>query len=159
MQTGRKPLPTAVKRANGNPGKRRLNSKEAEPSMARPIPPSHLSEEAEIEWERVSRELAAAGLLSLVDRSALAAYCQAYGRWVQAEAALQKMKNEANGLVVKTKSGNIIQNPLVGVANKAMADVVRYAAEFGMTPSARSRIEVGGSTLGAPQTAADEFLN
>jgi P27 family predicted phage terminase small subunit len=69
------------------------------------------------------------------------------------------MKNEANGLVVKTKSGNIIQNPLVGVANKAMADVVRYAAEFGMTPSARSRIEVGGSTLGAPQTAADEFLN
>jgi phage terminase small subunit len=28
----------------------------------------------------------------------------------------------------------------VGTANKAAADMMRYAAEFGMTPSARSRI-------------------
>lgn len=44
------------------------------------------------------------------------------------------------GLIIKTKSGNLIQNPLVGAANKAMADTVRYAAEFGMTPSARTRV-------------------
>ena len=43
-------------------------------------------------------------------------------------------------VIVKTKSGNLIQNPLVGVANKAMADMVRYAAEFGLTPSARTRV-------------------
>ena len=30
--------------------------------------------------------------------------------------------------------------PLIRTANKAMADLVRYAAEFGMTLSARSRI-------------------
>ena len=44
-------------------------------------------------------------------------------------------------LMIISKNGMAIPNPLVGVANKAMADVVRYAAEFGMTPSARSRIE------------------
>jgi hypothetical protein len=41
------------------------------------------------------------------------------------------------GLMIKTSNGNAIQNPLVGTANKAAADMVRYAAEFGMTPSAR----------------------
>ena len=42
--------------------------------------------------------------------------------------------------MIKTSNSNAIQNPLVGTANKAAADMVRYAAEFGMTPSARSRI-------------------
>ena len=44
------------------------------------------------------------------------------------------------GLMIKTSNGNAIQNPLVGTANKAAADMMRYAAEFGMTPSARSRL-------------------
>jgi phage terminase small subunit len=39
-----------------------------------------------------------------------------------------------------TTNGNAIQNPLIGTANKAASDMVRYAAEFGMTPSARARI-------------------
>lgn len=78
-------------------------------------------------------------------KAALAAYCQGYGRWQQAERALAKMAetdSAASGMVIKTKSGNAIHNPLVGIANKAMADMVRYAAEFGMTPSARTRIAV-----------------
>ena len=45
-----------------------------------------------------------------------------------------------SGLMIKTTNGNAVQNPLVGTANKAMGDMVRYAAEFGMTPSARSRV-------------------
>ena len=32
------------------------------------------------------------------------------------------------------------QNPLVHAANNAMADMVRYAAEFGFTPSSRTQI-------------------
>ena len=66
-----------------------------------------------------------------------------YGRWVQAERAIAKMAQKdhlTGGLMIKTTNGNAIQNPLVGTANKAAADMMRYAAEFGMTPSARSRI-------------------
>jgi len=62
---------------------------------------------------------------------------------VQAERALARMAERdllTGGLMIRTTGGNAIQNPLVGTANKTMADMMRYAAEFGMTPSARSRI-------------------
>ena len=45
-----------------------------------------------------------------------------------------------SGLMIKTTNGNAIQNPLVGVARRAAADMVRYASEFGLTPSARARL-------------------
>lgn len=88
----------------------------------------------------------AIGLLTRIDRAALAAYCQAYGRWVEAELALARMAERdllTKGLMIKTTNGNAIQNPLVGIANKAMQDLVRFAAEFGMTPSSRASIEAG----------------
>jgi P27 family predicted phage terminase small subunit len=44
------------------------------------------------------------------------------------------------GLMIKTTGGNAIQNPLVGIANKAQEVMLRVAAEFGMTPSARTRV-------------------
>ena len=45
-----------------------------------------------------------------------------------------------SGLMIKTTNGNAIQNPLIGTANKAARDMVRYASEFGLTPSARARV-------------------
>jgi P27 family predicted phage terminase small subunit len=59
------------------------------------------------------------------------------------------------GLMIRTTNGNAVQNPLIGVANKAMADMVRYAAEFGMTPSARSRIQGSEPEAGQPQGFAE----
>lgn len=141
---GRKPRPTYLKLVTGNPGKRRLNRAEPQPATAAPPqPPTELYADAKAEWRRVARRLHELGLLTGVDRAALAAYCQAWGRWRQAERALAEMARHdpvTGALMIKTKDGNAIQNPLVGVANKAMADMVRYAGEFGMTPSARSRI-------------------
>lgn len=142
---GRPPKPTNLKLLHGNPGNRTLNKREPKPKSAAPEAPGHLSAAAQAEWARVCGELKTLGLLTGLDRAALAAYCQAYGRWVQAESALAKVKNEAYGLVIKTQSGNMIQNPLVGTANKAMSDMMRYAAEFGMTPSARAKIEAEGA--------------
>ena len=143
MTAGRKPKPTHLKLVTGNPGKRALPKAEALVVPALPSPPPHLSDEAKVEWGRVSEELFKVGLLTGLDRSALAAYCQAYARWVQAERAISEMaKRDAltGGLMIKTTNGNAIQNPLVGTANKAAADMMRYASEFGMTPSSRSRI-------------------
>jgi P27 family predicted phage terminase small subunit len=140
---GRKPSPTHLKLVKGNPGKRPLNGSEPEPEAALPIPPTELCDDARIEWERVAAELHRIGVLTTIDRAALAAYCQAYGRWIVAERAIRKMAERdqlTGGLMIKTTNGNAVQNPLVGTANKAMSDLVRYAAEFGMTPSARSRI-------------------
>jgi phage terminase small subunit len=35
-----------------------------------------------------------------------------------------------DGLLIETSNGNAIQNPIVGIANKAMSDMVRFAAEL-----------------------------
>lgn len=155
---GRKPKPTHLKLVTGNPGKRKLNESEAKPAPHLPTAPPHLSKEARAEWDRLAEQLYRAGLLSGVDRAALAAYCQAWSRWVQAETAIARMAERdtlTGGLMVKTSNGNAVQNPLVGTANKAMADVMRYAAEFGMTPSARSRISAEGQQDDDP---ADGFF-
>ena len=141
---GRKPKPTALKLVTGNAGKRPLPKNEAVLDLAEPIPPAFLCDDAKVEWGRVCSMLYRAGLMTDADRAALGAYCQAYGRWAQAERALGRMAaldKENKALTVKTIQGNAINNPLVGIANKAMSDMVRYAAEFGMTPSARSRVE------------------
>ena len=143
MKPGTKPKPTNLKLVTGNPGKRALNCKEAKTTAAIPAPPAHLTSDAVEEWNRVATELYNLGILSEIDRAALAAYAMAYGRWVQAERAIAKMAEKdqlTGGLMIKTSNGNAVQNPLVGTANKAAADMMRYAAEFGMTPSARSRI-------------------
>lgn len=144
MTRGRKPKPTGLKVVAGTDRADRRNDQEPRFNPEIPTPPPFLSDEAKVEWGRVCDVLFQAGVLAKTDRAALGAYCQAYGRWQQAEAALSLMAardNVTRGLMIKTTNGNAVQNPLVGTANKAMADMVRFAAEFGMTPSARSRIK------------------
>lgn len=140
---GRKPTPTHLKLVKGNPGKRALPANEPAPVLMIPPVPPELCDDAKLEWGRVSVELHRLGLLAEIDRAALAAYCQAYGRWISAERALRAQagnKKTCGGLLARTSNGNVIQNPLIGIANKAASDMVRYAAEFGMTPSARARV-------------------
>ena len=157
---GPKPTPTNVKLILDNPGNRPINHFEPRPQMPMPLAPAHLNEAAKAEWSRVCDELDRLGLLTGLDRAALAAYAQAYGRWEQAEEALARMAERdltTHALMIRTSNGNAVQNPLVGAANKAMADMMRYAAEFGMTPSARSRIAVEG--YGGDDDALAKFIN
>lgn len=144
---GRKPKPTQLKLLSGTARKHRINESEPKPALSQPDPPEHLTEAGRREWDRVIGELVDLGVMSRLDRAPLAAYCQAYGRWVAAETALARMAERdavTEGLVIRTKSGNAIHNPLVGAANKAMADMVRYAAEFGLTPSSRTHVVASG---------------
>jgi phage terminase small subunit len=48
-----------------------------------------------------------------------------------------------------------MQSPYVAVANKQVEIMGRIAAEFGMTPSARTRIRVGET---APEDPFEAFL-
>lgn len=145
MSRGRKPKPSYLRIVGGNAGRRPLNTREPTAPLSVPSPPSILYGDAKLEWRRVARSLAEMGVLSSIDRAALAAYCQAYGVWLQAERHIKTLADSGDkygGLLTKTTNGNVIQNPLVGIANKARADMVRFAAEFGMTPSGRSRVQI-----------------
>lgn len=132
---GRKPVPTALKLIRGKPGHRPLPKDEPKPEIKIPPCPRHLSAEARKEWKRVSKVLARLGMLSTIDRAALAAYCQAWGRWVDAERHVKE-----RGEVVKTAAGNIIQNPYLCIANKSMEQMYKFLTEFGMTPVSRTRV-------------------
>lgn len=143
---GRKPLPSHLKLVTGNRGKRPIKPENIEFKISLPMPPPHLCDDAKVEWGRVASMLYALRLLSDADIAALAAYCSSYAIWKQATEALNKMAEQdtiTRGLVIKTSNKNIIQNPLLGIANTAAANMVRYASEFGMTPSARARIHSG----------------
>ena len=51
---GRKTKPTAIKKLEGNPGKRKLNTKEPVPVKGMPTCPEWLLPEAKKEWDRLA---------------------------------------------------------------------------------------------------------
>jgi P27 family predicted phage terminase small subunit len=77
-------------------------------------------------------------MVTALDRAALAAYAQAWGRWVQAETALAALPDP---FTCTTAAGNLIQTPLLGACNRAAADMMRYAAECGLTPASRGKVQ------------------
>lgn len=133
---GRKPKPTRLKLIEGNPGKRRLNPHEPLATAKIPTCPAHLCPTAKAEWKRLAAELHRLGILTDMDRAALAAYCQAYGRWVEAERRLKETP-----LLIKLPSGYIQQSPWLAIANKQLELMHRYLAEFGLSPTSRTRVE------------------
>jgi len=135
MTRGRKPKPTILRRAEGNLGKRGYNHAEPEPPEGCPDCPGHLSDVAQEEWHRLAPGLHGMGVLTVIDRAALAAYCQSYGRWVEAE---EKLRDTP--ALIKTPSGYVQQNPWLSVSNKQLELMGRYMAELGMTPASRSRV-------------------
>lgn len=132
---GRRPKPTAIRRLEGNRGKRAWNHDEPEPPDGIPRCPKHLAPVARTEWRRVARALYSMGVLTVIDRAALAAYCQSYAKWVEAE---QKLKETPP--LLKTPSGYVQQSPWVAIANKQLEIMGRYMTELGMTPASRSRV-------------------
>ena len=146
MKRGPRPTPTVLKLIRGNPGKRPINKAEPKPKpVRRPRPPIELNADALKEWHRVAGELQKLGILTKLDLAALAAHCVAFSRFKSANEALRVMAAKDpvfEGMLIKTKQGNWIQNPLLGIARRAAADMVQFAVEFGMTPSSRSRVKV-----------------
>jgi P27 family predicted phage terminase small subunit len=135
---GRKPTPTYLKLLNGNPGKRRLNPNEPKPRNRTPTCPSHLCPPAKAEWKRLAAQLTILQILTELDRGALAAYCQSYGRWVEAERKLHETP-----MLIKLPSGYVQQNPWLTIANKQLELMHKYLTEFGLSPATRSRVSTG----------------
>jgi P27 family predicted phage terminase small subunit len=138
---GRKPKPTALKVLEGNPGKRRYNAHEPKPVRGAPTCPSHLSPTAKAEWKRLIEQLVSLGMMSALDRAAFAAYCQTYGRWVEAERRLAETP-----ALIKLPSGYVQQNPWLAVSNKQFELMMKAMAELGLTPTSRSRVVAAPAT-------------
>ena len=132
---GPAPKPTAWRRQEGNRGKRAWNHDEPIPPEGVPECPTHLNEAGREEWYRLVDALVEMRVVTMVDRAVLAAYCQAYGRWVEAE---EKLKETP--VLIRTPSGYVQQSPWLTISNRQMELMGRYMAELGLTPASRSRI-------------------
>ena len=136
---GRKPTPTALKLVKGNPGHRPLPEDEpqieAPPEL--PEPPEHLNAMAAREWIRTGSVLHAAGLLTDLDLNALASDCVAYARWRDAEKQIEQF----GMLQLAPGSGYPMQSPYLAIVNKAIEQMTKIQAEFGMGPSSRTRVK------------------
>lgn len=137
---GPAPKPTGRKKAEGNPGRRKLNENEPTFSPAPKDPPDWLTEVAKEEWRRVYPELASLNLISVVDRMALAGYCDNYAMVVKANQRIQQ-DGEVTWAVSKTGSEYPVQNPYVAIRQKAYMLMLKFAQEFGFTPSSRTRLD------------------
>lgn len=145
-------MPRHLKVVRGTERPGRANPDEPKPAPALPRPPDHLGREAKKAWRRTAKQLYELGVLSEIDRDALAAYCVQYAVWVSAVDQIQKDGViQGGGLLAETPNGYPVQHPLVAVMNRAQAEMRKWMAEFGMTPSSRSRISAH------PQEEADEF--
>lgn len=132
---GRKPTPTAIKELEGNPGRRKLNYREPRPERKAPPCPKWLEPEAKKEWRRLAGKMELMGVLTEVDMTAFAGYCQAYARWKEAEEFISQ-----HGTIVRTPSGYWQQVPQVSIAQTYLKVMQKLAEQFGLTPSSRSRI-------------------
>jgi P27 family predicted phage terminase small subunit len=142
---GRTPTPTKLKLLTGNPGKRPINLDTFSPASEIPRCPALLKSEARKEWRRITHELHQYHMIAEVDRGLLAMLCTTWARFVEAEQMIEKASAAGgSGLFVKTPNGFPVQSPWVAVSNKAIETYKSLCAEFGLSPSARTRV--------APQT-------
>ena len=149
---GRKPKPTALKILEGNPGKRPLNKYEPVPPDEQIECPSWLEPEAQKEWERLAPSLETMGILTTVDISAFAGYCQAFARWREAEEFISQ-----HGSIFQTPSGYVQQVPQVSIAQQNLKIMQSFCSEFGLTPATRARIIANGG--GKDDEEADPMEN
>jgi len=135
---GPSPTPTATLR---NRGSWRAGERSGEPSppVVAPKCPSFLGQSASAEWRRIVPELLGRQTLSLGDRALLAAYCHAWGEFVEAATWV-----EENGAIASTPAGDVL-HPQVTRGSRAVDRLMKLADRFGLSPAAKARVKSYGT--------------
>jgi len=137
---GPKPLPTSVINIRGGTRHYHRNKEdldqEPQPDPNIPPCPDHLDLIAKQEWMRMVKELDECGILTNLDMAVFAAYCNNYSLWVRNTIIVNQ-----EGDMVEAPSGYKIQNPALGIANRAEEKMIKAAAQMGITPSSRSGVK------------------
>lgn len=101
-----------------------------------PTKPDDLSPFAAEHWDAIMPELNRLELVKETDVGSLALLCEAYSRWRTA-----RDQRVRDGLVIENSHGPT-RNPAAIAEEAASKDYRSWAAEFGLTPSAESKLTV-----------------
>jgi len=133
--SGRRAEPTALKLLRGS----KTNSDEPVAPKGHPVCPPEASAQVKAIWNYTLEQLDAMRVTSLADRDMLFAYCVAVAAHRKATAQL-----ESEGFVIRGLHGGMVKHP-AGIVQRDAAHAMRqYGQLFGLTPSGRSSIKVGG---------------
>lgn len=132
---GPTPKPTALRIIDGD-RKSRFNEYEPKPRPEPPQCPDDVAPEVREIWDYTVAELDAMGNAYAADRDALRAYCEAVVSHARACAVLAK-----SSVLIKGLHGGMVRNPAVAIQRDTAHTLRAFAQEFGLTPSARTRIE------------------
>ena len=136
---GPKPTPTAMLKLRGS-WRGDINKNEPEAEVGIPECPKHLDGYAKDCWDELAPMLVNMKILTVADGKAFELLCTTFSNWKRSEEMLNK-----HGDVYPIRDSNnqvkyLQQSPYVAMARnfgKAFKDML---CEFGLTPSARSRV-------------------
>ena len=95
-------------------------------------------------WKKTVELLRVRGMIRDVDYSIIEAFCCSYVLWKKAEKELANQESLTGATSIFVANGSkteFVQNPLLLVCCKLRSETVAFAAQMGMTPSARLRLE------------------
>lgn len=139
MTVGRKALALEDKIARGNPGKKPLHEDKVpkqEMLFEMPPPPPYLGEYGTKEWLRTGPQLVRMKMLGESDLPAFESYCMNIELMIQARLDIAE-----NGMTVIGHRGRV-RNPAIAAFGQASTAIRGFVSEFGLSPSARSRIRI-----------------
>lgn len=165
------------KRSHSTP----INTNIPKPPSSRPPCPVWLQPEARKAWKYLCGQLEQMGILGTSDQAIMVAYCQHWEIMVLATKRMQAIAAErdrkaaeaahkagkepppsrmksgdwSDAMLATTSNGNVINNPLLGVANAAWERLTKCASLLGLSPTDRAKL-----TLEAPKgkTLREELL-
>lgn len=137
-----KPKPTVLRLLQGNAGKRAINKKEPKAIKANFRVPSHLDPIAKTQWKKLASALDELGVLSETDLSALEQCVETYARIRRLRAEIKKLGGTAYESI--KPDGEVLWKayPQVAQLERAETNHRAYLSEIGLTPSARSKVQV-----------------
>ena len=149
---GRKKIPDEVKSLRGTDQPCRVAGQApASGTTVVALPKTGLKGTAKKVFAVVATELINKNLLDVVGVDLVVAYCREMGLYHD---MMRDIEREGVTVDVVTKNGVVTQiNPKRKVAEGALSAAKALAAEFGMTPSSRSRV----AALFNEKTTQDEF--
>lgn len=134
--------PTAVLDKRNRPAQQD-RGKEPKPVALSPVRPDWLLPEAAAAWDYLAPKMERLGILTEIDGNAFARYCQTWARWRQCEEFLK----QAGGTTYTDKRltySTLREYPQVRQSQKYSALLTKLESEFGLTPSGRASLSIGG---------------
>lgn len=136
---GRKPKPTSLKILEGNPGKRPLNKSEPKAARKLPRPPKGMLPEQQRLWRKWGRMLLRCGVATQLDGIA---FSMLIGCLIKHQEAADNVAKYGPVFMEKGdgKIPKFQYSPWWVIQNREFDKLKGLLTEFGMTPSARSRV-------------------